>query len=468
MGRLGRSRQRIWQAMSRFPFFSRLYGRVFVIFWLTLLLVLAAVIWAQRGDPRSLHPVPISEQAHITDQLNPLVAIAAARDIPIATVVARHNQHRGHRHNRGKNTLYWVPKAARLDDFPSELRRFMSQTTEADKPMQRLVRRTMLAGPFPVMTEKEQGALYHARRWQPRLPFVLKILEKPQHLLIVTMLVSTPLLLWLAHTLTRPARRFEAASRRVASGELVTDPELERGPREFSEAGKGFNHMIRAVNQMVTGQQQLVSDISHELRSPLTRLQMARALAERELGQSDTLARIEREASQLEALIAELLTLSKLQAQGQLERASVSAESLWQPVVDDACFEANQQGKQVTVNTWPSAMLSVNVRLACSALDNVLRNAIRYADAHIVIDVQTDSNMLLICVCDDGPGVPESMLVDIFRPFYRVSAARDRQSGGTGLGLAITAQAVQQHGGQVVAQNRPTGGLVVTLRWPIS
>lgn len=463
MGRLASVRQ----TLSRVPFFSSLYGRVFVIFWLTLLLVLAAVIWAQRGDPRSLHPVPAAEQARISAQINQLVNIATTRDIPIATLVARHNQRRGHRHSRAANTLYWVPKSARIDDLPTELRRFMAQTNETEQPMQRLVRRAMLAGPFSVSTDNAQGNLYHARRWQPRLPFVLKILETPQHLLLVTMLVSTPLLLWLAYTLTRPARRFEAASRRVANGDLVPDPALECGPREFSEAGKGFNHMVTALNQMVTGQQQLVSDISHELRSPLTRLQMARALAERELGHSDSLARIEREAGQLEALIAELLTLSKLQAQGQLERASVSADVLWQSVVDDASFEANQQGKSITITPWPSVTLSVNSRLACSALENVLRNAIRYA--HLGIDITTfiDDTMLVIQVADDGPGVPESMLTDIFRPFYRVSAARERQSGGTGLGLAITAQAVQQHGGQVLAHNRPQGGLVVTLRWPV-
>lgn len=463
MGRLAS----VGQTLSRIPFFSSLYGRIFVIFWLTLLLVLAAVIWAQRGDPRSLHPVPAAEQARISAQINQLVSISTARDIPIATLVARHNQRRDHRHSRAANTLYWVPQSARIDDLPTELRRFMAQTNETEQPMQRVVRRAMLAGPFPVSTDNAQGNLYHTRRWQPRLPFVLKILETPQHLLLVTMLVSTPLLLWLAYTLTRPARRFEAASRRVAKGDLVPDPALERGPREFSEAGKGFNHMVTALNQMVTGQQQLVSDISHELRSPLTRLQMARALAERELGQSDSLARIDREAGQLEALIAELLTLSKLQAQGQLERASVSADELWQSVVEDARFEASQQGKQITITPWPLVTLSVNSRLACSALENVLRNAIRYAHVGIDINTYLDDTMLVIQIADDGPGVPESMLTDIFRPFYRVSAARERQSGGTGLGLAITAQAVQQHGGQVLAQNRPQGGLVVTLRWPV-
>lgn len=464
MGRLGLWRRQLAERWSRVPFLGSLYGRVFIIFWLTLLAVLAAVIWAQREDPRSLHTIPSPEKARIQAQLEQLVAISQQRDIPIAVMVARQNQHRGHRRTPYK--LYWVPDSATLGSLPRELRHFISQTTDIEAPMQRLYHRNMLAGPFPVTTAREAGTFYHARRWQPKLPFVLKILEKPQHLLVVTMLVSTPLLLWLAYTLTRPARRFQTASQRVAKGQLVIDPTLEQGPKEFRDAGRGFNQMVTALNQMVTGQQQLVSDISHELRSPLTRLQMARALAARELGDSEVLARIEREASQLEALISELLTLSRLQSQGHLERESISAQALWQSVVDDAQFEAGQQGKQIEATPFPDVTLTVNVRLARSALDNVLRNAIRYANKHVCLSVMSEQAGLNIEIQDDGPGVPETMLTDIFRPFYRVSAARDRQSGGTGLGLAITAQAVQQHGGQVSAANHPQGGLVVRLQWP--
>lgn len=464
MGRLTALRHRFGERWGQIPFLGSLYGRVFIIFWLTLLVVLAAVMWAQRGDPRSLHAIPSAKKARIAAQIEQMVSVSQRRGLPLSVLAARQNQHHGHR--RAPFKLYWVPDSATLDMLPRELRHFMSRTSDSATPMQRLYRGTMLAGPFPVVTPEGAGRFYHARRWQPRLPFVLKILEKPEHLLVVTMLVSTPLLLWLAYTLTRPARRFQAASRRVAHGELVTDPQLEQGPREFRDAGRGFNQMVTALNQMVTGQQQLVSDISHELRSPLTRLQMARALAARELGDSEALARIEREASQLEALISELLTLSRLQSQGHLERERISAETLWQTVIEDAQFEASQQGKQVTSNGIPDAMLTVNVRLARSALDNVLRNAIHYADQQVNITVEREEAQLCIVVEDDGPGVPETMLKDIFRPFYRVSAARDRQSGGSGLGLAITAQAIQQHGGRVNAANRPQGGLAVCLYWP--
>ncbi|OOE55191.1 ATP-binding protein [Salinivibrio kushneri] len=464
MGRLIALRQRLGERWARIPFLGSLYGRVFIIFWLTLLVVLAAVMWAQRGDPRSLHAIPSVEKARIQSQIEKLMAIAQRREVPLSVLVARQNQYHGHRRTPYK--LYWVPDSAPLDALPRELRHFMSRTSDTAEPLQRLYHRHMFAGPFPVQTSDASGRFYHARRWQPRLPFVLKILEKPEHLLGVTMLVSTPLLLWLAYTLTRPARRFQAASQRVAHGELVTDSDLEQGPREFRDAGQGFNQMVTALNQMVTGQQQLVSDISHELRSPLTRLQMARALAARELGDSEALARIEREASQLEALISELLTLSRLQSQGHLARERISADALWQTVIEDAQFEAGQQGKQVTSNGIPDAMLTVNVRLARSALDNVLRNAIHYAGQHVHIKVERDAGQLCLSVVDDGLGVPESMLKDIFRPFYRVSAARDRHSGGSGLGLAITAQAIQQHGGQVNASNRPQGGLAVCLYWP--
>ncbi|GAL37245.1 copper sensory histidine kinase CpxA [Vibrio maritimus] len=123
--------------------------------------------------------------------------------------------------------------------------------------------------------------------------------DKPFQLLLVVMAVSTPLLLWLAWALSQPARRLERAAKRVAKGEFNPDPTLETGTTEFKQAGQSFNQMVLAVNQMISGQQRLLSDISHELRSPLTRLRMATGLAARKQGESAELTRIDTEASVL-------------------------------------------------------------------------------------------------------------------------------------------------------------------------
>lgn len=138
------------------------------------------------------------------------------------------------------------------------------------------------------------------------------------------MLVSTPLLLWCAWTLSQPARRLEQAAKRVTRGEFEVDPSLEQGTKEFKQAGESFNQMVLSVNQMVSGQQKMLSDISHELRSPLTRLRMANALATRKQGNSKELERIETEAERLEQMIRDLLDLSRMQIDSHHNRELLS------------------------------------------------------------------------------------------------------------------------------------------------
>ncbi len=140
----------------------------------------------------------------------------------------------------------------------------------------------------------------------------------------------------------QPARRLERAAKRVANGEFKQDPELEKGTSEFKQAGSSFNQMVMAVNQMISGQQRLLSDISHELRSPLTRLRMATALATRKQGESQELLRIDTEAQRLEQMIGELLELSRMNTDSHVTRESQPASSLWEEIFSDAEFEAEQ------------------------------------------------------------------------------------------------------------------------------
>ncbi|MDG2881864.1 histidine kinase dimerization/phospho-acceptor domain-containing protein, partial [Vibrio parahaemolyticus] len=182
--------------------------------------------------------------------------------------------------------------------------------------------------------------MYVGFKWNEPPPLLLRLFDHPFQLLLAVMLVSTPLLLWLAWALSQPARRLEAAAQRVAKGEFVTDPNLEKGTAEFRQAGSSFNQMVEAVNQMIPGQQRLLSDISHELRSPLTRLRMASALATRKQGESPELTRIDTEAQRLEQMISELLELSRMQANSHMTRETQPLESLWEEIIKDAQFEA--------------------------------------------------------------------------------------------------------------------------------
>lgn len=225
--------------------------------------------------------------------------------------------------------------------------------------------------------------------------------------------------------------------------------------------------MVLAVNQMISGQQRLLSDISHELRSPLTRLRMATGLAARKQGESAELTRIDTEAQRLEQMIGELLELSRMSTDSHVTRESQPASSLWEEIFSDAQFEAEQVGKALHFSEIPDVSIVGNPKLLMSAIENIVRNAIRYSESEINIAVYQQSEMLNIIVEDDGPGVPDDELEDIFRPFYRVSTARDRDSGGTGLGLAITQSAIVQHSGQITASRSDLGGLKMHVELPL-
>lgn len=218
---------------------------------------------------------------------------------------------------------------------------------------------------------------------------------------------------------------------------------------------------------MISGQQRLLSDISHELRSPLTRLRMANALATRKQGESNELQRIDTEAQRLEQMISELLELSRMQMNSHLDREEQPVASLWEEIIQDAQFEAEQMGKVLQYTPLPERHISGNPKLLMSAIENIIRNAIYYGKDQVIIAIQAIDDTLHIVVDDNGEGVPEEELEAIFRPFYRVSTARDRHSGGTGLGLSITESAIRQHSGTINAERSDLGGLRVTITLPL-
>jgi two-component system sensor histidine kinase CpxA len=226
--------------------------------------------------------------------------------------------------------------------------------------------------------------------------------------------------------------------------------------------------MITALERMMTTQQRLLSDISHELRTPLTRLQLGTALLRRKAGESKELERIETEAQRLDGMINDLLVMSRNQQKNALASETMKANQIWSEVLDNAAFEAEQMGKSLEVTYPPGPWLMYgNPNSLESALENIVRNALRYSHTKIAVNFSVDNQGITITVDDDGPGVSPSDREQIFRPFYRTDEARDRESGGTGLGLAIVETAVQQHRGWVKAEDSPLGGLRLVLWLPL-
>ena len=290
----------------------------------------------------------------------------------------------------------------------------------------------------------------------------------------------------LVRYLTAPLVSLRAATGRLAAGDLTARTHaIERKRRdEVADVGRDFDLMAERIESLVLSQQQLLGDISHELRSPLSRLSMALALARRynenrpdETQMSAVLERIGYETTQLNTLIGQLLELARLETEAKSADAEpLQLDELVREVVENADFEARENGSGVRLVKIEPCRIIGSRALLWSALENVIRNAVRYAAAGTQVEVSLQQENCADCpekmaaiirVRDWGPGVPEEELGQLFRPFYRVADARDRESGGVGLGLAITERAVDAHGGSVVASNAQGGGLLVEISLPL-
>jgi two-component system, OmpR family, sensor histidine kinase CpxA len=285
----------------------------------------------------------------------------------------------------------------------------------------------------------------------------------------VAVLISGIICYLLARYLTGPILRLRTASRQIATGDLTARaaPEMQLRGDEIGDLVQDFNVMADRMETLLTTQSQLIRDISHELRSPLARLNVALELARQRAGAeaAPALDRIEQEAARLNEMIGRLLTLARLESVSEPpDRTHIDLRELLADITDDAHFEAQQRGCNVRLEAADTYAIDGNRELLRSAVENVVRNAIRYTAEGSDIEVQLSEGE--IRVRDHGPGVPEAELQNLFRPFYRVANARERKTGGTGLGLAITERAVRLHGGSVEARNAPEGGLIVHIHLP--
>jgi two-component system sensor histidine kinase CpxA len=288
--------------------------------------------------------------------------------------------------------------------------------------------------------------------------------------LAIAILVSGLVSLGLATLLSRPIRRLRHAAQAMADGNL--DVRIEAGGKdEVAELSRDFDVMVERLREMLQSQRRLLSDVSHELRSPLARLRVALELLEKSSDQEKAVRRIEKETDELERLISDLLSLARLESgQVNLERQLLPLKPLLQTVVNDAEFEAQAKHRHVILEAEKDWHIHADPVLLRAAVENVVRNAIRHtAEASTVrVRLDGDEGGIHIKVCDRGEGVPEAELSRMFDAFTRIGEARDRHTGGYGLGLSITGQVMSAHGGSVSARNRENGGLCVCLTLPRS
>jgi signal transduction histidine kinase len=283
-------------------------------------------------------------------------------------------------------------------------------------------------------------------------------------------LVAVALVCWiLAVNIASPLRDLARAVDRFGRGEL--DVRLDSRRRdEIGELGRSFNRMAERIGMLVTAERRLLQDISHELRSPLARLSFAAELTRTAPDRNAAVERLKKEIDRLTALVGALVEVTRAEGDPSATRLEpLHLGDLLRNVVEDCRVDADARGCTVGVNGELDLTLRGDRELLRRAVENVVRNAIRYTPRGSTVDVRMEHSgqTVRISVRDSGPGVPEELLPKIFQPFFRVDDSRDSSTGGVGLGLAIAHRAISVHHGRLWAQN-VNPGLSVCIELPLA
>ena len=296
---------------------------------------------------------------------------------------------------------------------------------------------------------------------------------------ISLILLVTLLCLGLAYHIASPIHSIQSTARRVAQGDLKArvPSSVSRRFDELAALAKDFDSMVIRLDSLIQTQKNLLNSVSHELRSPLARINLSLALLRNRFSadSDDLFQRLDRDVVRIDLLMGQLLTLSRLEAGfSSAEKEDVDFSQLVEETAADANFEAQALGKSVSLQTAGSIILrNADPHALRSACENVIRNAVRFTrpgtDVQIVLEIDRSSpeTPAYLSVRDCGPGVPAASLEAIFQPFYRITG-QGEEAGGNGLGLAIACEAIRLHHGTIRAENIRPEGLEITIRLPLA
>ncbi len=286
-----------------------------------------------------------------------------------------------------------------------------------------------------------------------------------------TLLVALFCLL-LARHITRPIRVLESAAARMAAGDLAvrTLPAMRGRTDELAAMGAAFDSMAERIETLLRTQREMLADISHELRSPLTRISVSLELLRR--GEVDVLEPMQADLDRLNAMIGQVLELTRLELSEPPEASAyqeVNLSAMVEDIVESAKYEGRAAGKTVTLTSGDVFFVKGDGGALRSCIENIVRNALQYSPAAGEINVllsEVPGGLVMVRVDDSGPGVPDEALSRLFAPFYRVPGTMVDHPGGSGLGLSIAARAAARSGGSVRAENREPHGLSVIVTLP--
>ena len=458
--------------------FNQLAIRTFALFWFSFFIMMSLVIVVPNLDLRLYSPLEESDIVNYQKEILNIVRNGQLQGLISEVPVLPSDKFQPSR-----PVLINLQTKDILGELPEEttyIRRFAEASNNFSEPKRKNFNEVQISGPFQVYLGDGANsyALYFISYVNPQREIFNYVFDRPIILILLILLITSPLLWWFTRMLTKPISRLQEAANSVALGNFKIDKSLViNGPLELRQVGQSFNRMATSIDQLISNQQTLLSSISHELKTPLTRLQLATALVRHECGETDSVKRIEREIGRMDKMISELLLLSRYQMNSQVERDIFYANTLWTDIINDAKFEAEQRGITFLTNIRlpkNELQLNGNFRLLESAVENIVTNALKYTkdkiELHIFIqeeEEEEEEEFLRIRIDDNGSGVHPDEFEKIFKPFYRVDETRTRTTGGTGLGLTIVSNVIQEHQGKVWAEKSPLGGLAVTIRLPL-
>ena len=436
-------------------------GRLFLWFWATFIVTSLLAIWGSRLFFEDLQVVQIKPR-EVEDLNQAIERMQRERfqNVPLHEALDRNS-----RGIRGRlvavdirdNRLVSGGGPPLRDNDKEDLLRLVNQTS----PIAVKRGAFKILGPVFFDRDNSRFALFAVKLDMPEKQ------TPPVLLFLAIALITTTLLSWLfAKTLTNPILHIQGSAKRLASGDWQTRVgKAAKRQDELGQLARDFNKMAEQLESMWGAQKRLLADVSHELRSPLARLQMALGLAHQQNVDPATLSRVEREADRMEALVSQLLTLSRAEA-GEANMQKHALSLVLNDVLTDANFEAANKNKQLRIDDIPKKTVVIDSMMFCRAVENVLRNAIRHSKLVTHITFSEDAQHWCIHITDDGDGLTIEECERIFSPFYRATLARERESGGVGLGLSIAKAAVELHHGRIIAEPAERGGLRVTMSFP--
>lgn len=296
---------------------------------------------------------------------------------------------------------------------------------------------------------------------------------------VFLIILVTLLCFALAYHIAAPIHSIQSTARRVAQGDLKARVPVRVSKRfdELSALAKDFDSMVSRLELLIQTQKNLLNSVSHELRSPLARINLSVALLKKRYSEDsdDMFQRLDRDVVRIDLLVGQLLTLSRLEAGlSSAEREDVDLTQLVEAAAADSNFEAEASGKSVSFRATDEIILgNADPYALRSACENVIRNAVRFTRPGTVVEVVLEAQqgalerLAIVTIRDYGPGVPEESLQAIFEPFYQIGGDPEG-TDGNGLGLAIASEAIRLHHGTISAANlRPTG-LKIAIRLPIT